>query len=681
MAFSAVVGNLAVQLGLDSSGLREGVSQAQGQLGKLDQSSGLTAASFVKLGVAAVAAAATMATAMVGVASEVIDSQSKMARQIGGSIEGLQALARAADLAGVSGEELSSMAERLNRRLGSAIRDSMSDSADALKRLGLNARELSNMDVDTRFGAIADAIKTSGINTQQAADLMGQLGIRSSKVLSLMEDGSKAFKEAKEDIRLFGVAVSTVDGKSVERANDAVTVFGLAARGLANQLTVGLSPVLEEVAEGFRTIVKESGGLQSVVQPYVRELVVGLGVVPSSIHSIRLAWDELVAFILNGINTTNAGIRSWLSWMPSTFTSKFEEIEHTYGNLRAKIGEAPTQEEWGKWFDSITTKATIASITLESIAKRMGTTKPSGGDELSSKERKAQEEKFVNFQKDIANEETALTVTRQKRLNELMEFNQKNIGTETERSAALLAIDQKYQQDRQDLVWSKVTETTATELEILAHNYAEKLDLINRFEQNHTLTVEQAEAARLKLIKKNSLATQQTVAAQWTAVANVVDTAMSNITSIMSDESQKGFTIMKAISMATALVKGYEAVVSAYAAGSRIGGPVTGAIFAGIAAAGVAAQIAKLAGVGSSSTGTVSAASSTSSTAAATESASSTSSSSASTAGGTTTPSATQHSMVVQGLGTAALFTNDAVRDLAEKLLQFQRDGGVVILE
>src|SRR5699024_5841067 len=54
------------------------------------------------------------------------------------------------------------------------------------------------------------------------------------------------------------------------------------------------------------------------------------------------------------------------------------------------------------------------------------------------------------------------------------------------------------------------------------------------------------------------------------------------------------FRIGKIAAIANALLKGREAVVSAYAAGAKVGGPVVGAAFAATAAAATAAQIASV---------------------------------------------------------------------------------------
>lgn len=74
-----------------------------------------------------------------------------------------------------------------------------------------------------------------------------------------------------------------------------------------------------------------------------------------------------------------------------------------------------------------------------------------------------------------------------------------------------------------------------------------------------------------------------------------LESSFDSITGLLSSKSRKFFEIMKAGSIATAVVKGVEAAVSSYAFGARVGGPYTGAAFAAISAAATGAQIGAIA--------------------------------------------------------------------------------------
>lgn len=59
---------------------------------------------------------------------------------------------------------------------------------------------------------------------------------------------------------------------------------------------------------------------------------------------------------------------------------------------------------------------------------------------------------------------------------------------------------------------------------------------------------------------------------------------LGNLATLVNSESKKEFEIGKKASLASAVIKGIEAIQSSYAAGARIGGPIVGGIFAATAA-------------------------------------------------------------------------------------------------
>ena len=86
------------------------------------------------------------------------------------------------------------------------------------------------------------------------------------------------------------------------------------------------------------------------------------------------------------------------------------------------------------------------------------------------------------------------------------------------------------------------------------------------------------------------------------AVVSKVGDLLGSLASVMQSSGEEQFGIAKGLSVAMAVLKGYEAVTSAYAAGTAIGGPVVGALYAGAAVAATAAQIANIMSTTSKST-------------------------------------------------------------------------------
>lgn len=179
------------------------------------------------------------------------------------------------------------------------------------------------------------------------------------------------------------------------------------------------------------------------------------------------------------------------------------------------------------------------------------------------------------------------------------------------------------------------------EIQTPAEALAAKQEKINRAFRAGALTAEQYGRAMAKATAMNSR--------NLDALASSVS---SNLSTIFGDT--------KAVAIATALINTYQGITRAL---STYPPPISTAMAALQAAAGFAqvANIKKTTSTGGGGGG------------------SSASGAAATTPAAAAAP-ALQRSLIVQGIGTNQLFTGEAVRSLAEKLIEFQKDGGQVVL-
>jgi hypothetical protein len=124
---------------------------------------------------AAAAALAAAATAAIRSALSTVDAQAKLAASLGTTVESIQVLERAGDLAGVSMGEIEQATKRLTTRLSEAAGGSGA-AAKALERLQLKAADLQALPLDQRIAAIQDALNRyvpEGERAAVASDLFG----------------------------------------------------------------------------------------------------------------------------------------------------------------------------------------------------------------------------------------------------------------------------------------------------------------------------------------------------------------------------------------------------------------------------------------------------------------------------------------------------------------------------
>ena len=174
--------------------------------------------------------------------------------------------------------------------------------------------------------------------------------------------------------------------------------------------------------------------------------------------------------------------------------------------------------------------------------------------------------------------------------------------------------------------------------------------------------------ARSNLQTVSDARMSQEAARAWSDMGDRISDTMGAITGMMGAEGDKQFNLVKAASIATALLKARESVTSSYAAGTKLGGPPLGFAYAAMSVAATMAQIASLRSTPSSGGGGVSSGGGSMPTVAP---AAQPSASSGSGQGQTLT---------VRGLDSSAFFDRRMVRELMEKLVEAQKDGYSLVI-
>ncbi len=256
----AVVGGREVRAELQ--GIGDAGEQGFRRLSReMDAANSRVAAFYRRVQIAAAAAAtafAAGAAAMIRSGLQVVDAQAKLAQSLGTTVESIQVLERAGELAGVSMSGIEQATKDLTRRLSQAAAGT-GPAVAALERLGLSASTLLALPLDERVGRINQAIEDFVPAAERAA-VAGQLfGEEGSIAISRIDTAT--LRQATQDVRDFGVVVSEQDADQIERTNDAISRLGLIWRGLSNQLAVAAAPALEAVADALAAISRSTGPL------------------------------------------------------------------------------------------------------------------------------------------------------------------------------------------------------------------------------------------------------------------------------------------------------------------------------------------------------------------------------------------------------------------------------------
>jgi hypothetical protein len=237
-------------------------------------------------------AAAAVGAAFVAMTKSVINSADEVAkasRSIGISTESLSALQYAAELSGVSADELTQAMGRLNK--GAA------DGNKAFDAMGISVRDAQGnlkatdallKEVSDKFASYADGAEKSAL----AQELFGRSG---AQMISFLNSGSRGLDEMRQEAERLGIVIDSELAKNAEIFNDNLTKMKLALNGVATNVANSVLPILVELTNKINDSKDGMGALQ----------------VASS--GVKIAFEAIVilganvAFVFNGIAREIAG--------------------------------------------------------------------------------------------------------------------------------------------------------------------------------------------------------------------------------------------------------------------------------------------------------------------------------------------------------------------------------------
>jgi len=203
---------------------------------------------------------AVMATKLTRDGLKVIDANAKMARSLNASNDALQALRMAAGDTGLEG--LDSSLNKMNRALGAAEMGT-GRAVKTIEALGLNLQ------------TIGMAIRDAGISSEQASRHLQNLGFEQSQAMAFFSSGISDLSTYRREIQALGLSLSSFDAARVERANDAMGVFGDVVQGISQRVAVNMSDIIYYFSESFNKMAVQSGNLGTIIDDLFEKILMG----------------------------------------------------------------------------------------------------------------------------------------------------------------------------------------------------------------------------------------------------------------------------------------------------------------------------------------------------------------------------------------------------------------------
>ena len=301
---------------------------------KLGKAAKGVATTFAAAGAAAAASLAALYTVTAGN----IDEQAKFADKIGVSTDALGGLHHAADLTGVSTENMNLGLQRMTRRVAEAAQGT-GTAVDALDALNLSAEDLNQLSPDEQFLAIADAMGEVEGRSEQVRLAFKLFDSGGVALLNTMDMASDGIREAMEQAENLGIALNRVDAAQVENANDAFDVMTKVSSGISRQLTVAFAPAVEAVSNKVTELALETEWVGEVGTTVFNAVVKGAGYAANAFYfvsmgvlGLRAGFMELAAIaaesmtdsaqtVTKVLNATVGNVGKLIKWITDQLSS------------------------------------------------------------------------------------------------------------------------------------------------------------------------------------------------------------------------------------------------------------------------------------------------------------------------------------------------------------------------
>ena len=554
---AGAVGSLLIRIGADTGGLRKGGRRAEGTMQRLSRQARQTAARLARLATGAAAAGAALTAALTRRGLQAVDSQVKLARQLGTTQAELAGLTRTAKDAGIEQGQLESNIQALNKRLGEAA-NGTGQAQRTLDRLGLSAEELAQMPLAERMdtiGAAINGLDTSAAKAAATSDLFSRSGL---DMINVFSQGEGVIDRATEEARAFGTAVSEVDAAQVEAANDAMSRISDMVQGVSNQLAVNFAPLLDGISRRFTEAAVEAGGLGDMIQSGVDRGVRAIGFIMDAIEGIRRTFQIAGQGIAVGVQ---AVVTSFVNLATSILEGPVQALRYLIDQANKIPGvdiEAPDQPEFVQKMRA-TVQAGVRAIDEGKRDMDATLQEPMPSEALLD---------WVAEQRDISREAAEqFVMDRQREAQGAAAVGDQMTDEERERAAEQAELRREQMQKNLQNLREFMQSERAAEIE----GHEERMEWLREAHEEELISEEEFRArkeqleeehqSRLTDIERKGLSEREKFErASMGQRVSMVTGALQQMTDGVASENRKMFELNKASAIANAIISAYQGI-------------------------------------------------------------------------------------------------------------------------
>lgn len=258
----ATAGSIVVDLLMKTGSFETDTKRAEQRLKSMEKTVEQWSRRIATAGVAAGAAFAAWTVAM----TKSMDATQKMAQQIGTTTEALTGLRYAVkQFSDVSDQTFDMSLRRMTRRIAEAANGSGA-AKDAIKSLGLSAKELTDLSVDEQFLRISDAMGRIGDQGTRLRNTMAIFDTEGVPLVNALGAGRQEIEKYVEEARRLGVVLDDDVARAAAELQSRMDRLMASINGMSVQLASSIIPVIDDTIVAFEDTRNETKRLMEATQ-------------------------------------------------------------------------------------------------------------------------------------------------------------------------------------------------------------------------------------------------------------------------------------------------------------------------------------------------------------------------------------------------------------------------------
>lgn len=267
----AAVGGRQVRAELE--GIGEAGTRGFGRLSREMEAANTRLTAFARRAGIAMAAAASAATAGLGIivrnAAQSADQIRQFAQVANATPESFQRWAAGARTVGVEQEKLADILKDVNDRVGDFLQTGGGPMKDFFEqiapRVGVTAEEFARLSGPEALQLYVTSLEKAGLSQQEMTFYLEAMASDATRLLPLLRDGGAEMTRFGDQARSVGAILDGEALSSLRQTQIALGSLGMVFDGIRNQIAVAVAPAVTWLADAFVTLASEGGALRTAL--------------------------------------------------------------------------------------------------------------------------------------------------------------------------------------------------------------------------------------------------------------------------------------------------------------------------------------------------------------------------------------------------------------------------------